>query len=264
MLTSFLLGGTCLLCWPSPGPADRLDRLDGRRRSRPRWSWNTRPAVAVCWGLPMAVAAITMGPGGAVAAGLLGSAWWRQWRARRRNQAELVAAAALAEAVRTMVADLRAGAHPATAAENAAADAPGPAADAMRAIALSARLGGDLGASSGRADGAALDRLSCAWALARRHGLPMAEVLDAVRRDVETGVRFARQIRARMAGPRASAAILAALPGVGIVLGEAMGAHPLAVLATTAAGHALLVIGCGLIWAGTAWSGRITGRAVRP
>jgi tight adherence protein B len=43
-----------------------------------------------------------------------------------------------------------------------------------------------------------------------------------------------------------------------------MGAHPLAVLATTAAGHALLVIGCGLIWAGTAWSGRITGRAVRP
>jgi tight adherence protein B len=90
----------------------------------------------------------------------------------------------------------------------------------------------------------------------------MAEILDAVRRDVVAGVRFARQSHARMAGPRASAVILALLPAVGVVLGEAMGAGPLHVLFSTSAGQVLLVVGCGLIWAGMAWSAKLTAPAV--
>jgi tight adherence protein B len=107
-----------------------------------------------------------------------------------------------------------------------------------------------------------LDQLATAWAMVARYGLPLADVLDAVRRDLDHRVRFAKQVHARMAGPRSAAMILAVLPGVGVLLGEMMGAHPLRVLAFTPAGQALLLLGIGLTCAGVAWSGRLTGRTV--
>jgi tight adherence protein B len=180
----------------------------------------------------------------------------------------LAAVDALTEALRSMVAELRAGAHPATAAESAAVDARPSAAQAMRSIAAAARLDGDieraLAASRAATPTTAtvLTQLSRAWTLASRHGLPLAEVLDAVRGDLETRVRFARQVVARMAGPRASAAILALLPTVGLALGEAMGAHPLHILTTTPTGQLLLLTGTTLACAGLTWSARITNQVV--
>jgi tight adherence protein B len=167
-----------------------------------------------------------------------------------------------------MVAELRAGAHPATAAESAAVDARPSAAQAMRSIAAAARLDGDiehaLAASRAATPTTAtvLTQLSRAWALAQRHGLPLADVLDAVRGDLETRVRFARQVIARMAGPRASATILALLPAIGLALGEAMGAHPLHILTTTPTGQLLLLTGITLACAGITWSARITNQVV--
>jgi tight adherence protein B len=67
-----------------------------------------------------------------------------------------------------------------------------------------------------------------------------------------------------MAGPRASAAVLAGLPAVGLLLGEAMGVQPLRVLSTTGTGQTLLVVGTGLLCAGVLWSARLTDRAVLP
>jgi tight adherence protein B len=90
----------------------------------------------------------------------------------------------------------------------------------------------------------------------------LASVLEAVQRDVESMVRLAKQTDARMAGPRASAGILAVLPMLGIVLGEAMGAHPLAVLSATSVGHLMLILGAALVLAGVVWSAALTGRVV--
>jgi tight adherence protein B len=73
-------------------------------------------------------------------------------------------------------------------------------------------------------------------------------------------VRFARQVLARMAGPRTSATVLAVLPALGVALGEAIGAHPLRLL--TGPGQMLLAFGVALLCAGVAWCGRLTGQVV--
>jgi tight adherence protein B len=56
--------------------------------------------------------------------------------------------------------------------------------------------------------------------------------------------------------------VLAALPVLGVLLGEGIGAGPWHVLTGTSSGLALLVLGTGLACAGILWSGRITAKAV--
>jgi tight adherence protein B len=207
---------------------------------------------------------LVAGPGGAAAAVLATVTAWRRWRARGELHRSLAAIDGLAEAIHSLVAGLRAGAHPADAAEAAATDARPEAAASMRAIAAAARLDGDvrlaLGAAGSQTLASALNRVSRAWALAQRHGLPLADILDAAGRDLEQRVRFARQVLARMAGPRTSATVLALLPALGVVLGEAVGARPLHML--TGSGQLLLAIGVALLCAGVAWCGRLTGQVV--
>ncbi|NIH78109.1 type II secretion system F family protein [Amycolatopsis viridis] len=196
---------------------------------------------------------------------LLGWAGWHRWRARRAAKTGLAMRRALAEALHAMVVDLRAGAPPALAAESAAADAAPPVADILEAVSGAARLGSDLAAALATVPTAdpllpARGRLVRAWVLSQRHGLPLADLLDAVRRDISAELRFTSQAEAAMAGPRASAAVLAALPGFGLLLGEGMGAHPVHILLATGGGNLLLLLGTGLVIAGGTWSARITRR----
>ncbi|GDY30740.1 type II secretion system F family protein [Gandjariella thermophila] len=268
---AFLALAGSVLVWPRGTASHRLRALrpepDGRRR-RPRRPGRLGGTLAVaCCG---ALGAALLGVGGGIAAGLLGATAVGRWRARAALRARLRATAAMASALGALVAELRAGAHPASAAERAAADAEPIAALAMNGIAAAARLGGDVAvALAGAAAtqpvlGWALTQVGTAWTVADRHGVPLAGVLDAVRRDLRQRVRFAKQVQARMAGPRASAAVLASLPVVGLLLGEAMGVRALHVLATTGVGQALLVVGTTLLCAGVLWSARLTDRAVLP
>jgi tight adherence protein B len=210
---------------------------------------------------------LVAGAGGVVAATLLAATARRQLRTRKENRRSLIAVDGLAEALRSFVASLRTGAHPATAAESAASDAHAEAATALRAVAAAARLDSDvtvaLGSARSSALAPALGRMATAWRLAQRHGLPLAEVLDAVRRDLEQRARFTRQVIARMTGPKSSALVLSLLPLLGIALGESIGASPLRVLTGTGLGQVLLVMGVTLLCAGVAWSSRITNRVVR-
>ncbi|MQA09162.1 MAG: hypothetical protein GEU98_11570 [Pseudonocardiaceae bacterium] len=259
--------GVALLGWPRPPSSGRIRKLVVTAIPVTGPALLRRPDA-----LLLALAAVAgwllLGPGGAVAAGLAaGTGWWR-WRARRALHSKLAAYDGLADALRALVLELRAGAHPADAAESVAVDAHPQAALPMRAIAGTARLGGDVGrALAGSAVtvpslSRALGQLVRTWLLVQRHGLPLADVLDAVRRELDERVRFANQVRARMAGPRASALVLALLPAVGVLLGEAMGAGPLRVLAATPSGQVLLAVGVALICAGVAWSARLTEQAV--
>ncbi|QUQ69707.1 type II secretion system protein F [Kutzneria sp. CA-103260] len=173
-------------------------------------------------------------------------------------------------ALGALVAELRVGAHPATAAERAAVDAEPLAARAMSTVANTARLGGDVDRALVRSASAepslagVLGQVGRAWRLAGRHGVPLAEVLDSVRRDLDQRLQFNRQVHARMAGPRASAAVLAVLPELGVLLGEAIDARPLHVLADTAVGQILLAAGALLICGGVLWSAKLTDHAVMP
>jgi tight adherence protein B len=241
-----LCTAAALLVWPAARSRIAVlmpDRPPRRSRLDPRW-------LLVFAALPVVA---LLGPAGTVGATFLTFAGWRQLQTRKRAKTELAAATALAEALRTTVAELRSGAPPATAAEAAAADAPPGAAATMQALATSARFGVELPRGAGAAG-----QVAKAWTLSRRHGLPLADLLDAVRRDVVANTRFSTRADANMAGPRASAAVLAFLPGIGVLLGEATGARPLHVLFGTSAGHVLLMLGSVLVLAGVTWTSRLT------
>jgi tight adherence protein B len=107
-----------------------------------------------------------------------------------------------------------------------------------------------------------LRRLAAAWAVAERHGIALADLVDAVRTDLDARARLAGQVKAQLAGPRSTAAVLAGLPPLGVLLGQGIGANPWRVLTDTSVGQILLVVGTALACAGVAWSGQITARAV--
>ncbi len=259
----FLLAGA-FMCWPSACGASRLRTLGLPAGFRgPHGELGVHSGACLV-AIAAVLAFVVLGPAGALVGALLGGSGWRRWRARSQARVRTAAAAGLADALRYLVAELRAGAHPAVAADSAASDAAPEAAAALRALAAGERFGGDIDSVLGRAGDdwpelrPALRQLGRGWALAQHHGLPLADVLDAVRRDLEVSQRFAAQVRAKMAGPRASAAVLACLPVLGIALGEAMGAAPVHMLSSSVAGQLLLVLGATLIWAGMAWSRRLT------
>ncbi|MCE0768347.1 secretion system protein [Pseudonocardia kujensis] len=210
------------------------------------------------------------GPAGA-AAGAAAAEVVRRRRARARARAGATTAATeLAEAVSRIVEELRSGAHPATALDGARADGP-LAAQALAPAAAAARLGDDVPAALRRAAGARADlvaaelrRLAGAWSLADRHGAPLADLLSGTLADLRWRLAFEARVRARLAGPRATAGVLTALPVLGLGLGHLLGADPLGVLRGSLLGQVLLVVGSGLLLAGLLWSDRIaTGPVTR-
>lgn len=258
--TVIVLLAAALCVWPTGVVRGRLGARGMPGPPLPAW-----PGVAlVVTGL---VGGLAAGIGGAVAALIVGGTvdWLR--RRRERSRARAAVAAGLVDALGLLVAELRAGAHPATAAAATSVEAHPGCADVFGAVSAAARLGADVPAvlrDSGVPElGPWLVRIADAWELAARHGIPLAELLEAVRTDLAHRVRFADDVVARLAGPRASAAVLAGLPLAGLALGQAIGADPLAVLAGAALGQVLLVAGTGLAALGVLWSARITSAAVQ-
>lgn len=105
--------------------------------------------------------------------------------------------------------------------------------------------------------------LLAAGRLAARTGAPLADVLDRVGAAMARDAESAGQRTAALAGPRATARLLAWLPASGVVLGFLLGADPLAVLLDGGAGTLLLVLGALLTAAGRAWNGRCVRAALR-
>lgn len=255
------------LCWPSATAARRVS--PGRVAVRPargaRLTALRRVTVPAC----ALGGALVAGVGGACSAAALAGLAKRFWRTRRRSRSRRERSAALAAGLRLVVGELRAGAHPATAADEARRDGSGVVASAFREIAATARLGGDVPAlleAGNRFDPDLRDplaRLARCWRLAERHGVALADLVDAVRRDLDDQAEFAGEVEAKMAGPRSTAAVLSGLPVLGLLLGEAVGAGPIAVLTGGVAGQALLVTGTGLICAGVLWTVRLTESVVR-
>ena len=170
---------------------------------------------------------------------------------RRRRQ--------LLDALRLLVADLESGADPARALEAAGDLCPdrpelaraaqrGPVGPGRRRRAAGQRRPPRPRAGVGVAVGASA-------------GAALAEVLARVAADLAALDEHRRGVTVAVAGPRASAALLAALPGLGLALGAAMGARPLHFLLDVPGGR--LVCGLGLLLdaAGLLWIRRILRRA---
>lgn len=104
---------------------------------------------------------------------------------------------------------------------------------------------------------------TAACALAGRTGAPLAEVIDIVVAGIAEAGDAEHLRRTALAGPRATARLLAWLPIGGIGLGVALGADPLATLLGGGVGGLCLVVGGALFLAGHRWVGVLVRRAER-
>jgi tight adherence protein B len=252
-----------VVCAPPPPAVARFAALwPAGRTSRIRWPNLVGPLLAGGLG-----GAVLAGVGGALAGALAALVVRQRQVVRRAARDRAAAAEQLAAAVARITDELRAGSHPAAAL--AGTDADGPLARSVLApAAVAARLGDGIvpalrrGGARRPEIGADVERIATAWALAERHGIPLADLLGRAHEDIRWRVRFAATVRAQLAGPRATAAVLTTLPLLGIGLGQLIGADPIGVLRGGPLGQVLLVIGVALLAAGSAWSERILGSAV--
>ncbi|SHN88920.1 tight adherence protein B [Geodermatophilus obscurus] len=263
MTGGLLLLAAALALWPGRAALRRERRRSLTRRAdaAPRPAAGV-PLPAVAATAAGAVAALLSTPLVAALAGGCAALAARAGLRRRAGAQEEARLAALVEALAALGAELRSGRsldEATRAAVTACADG-----DSGRALARAVRSPGD-GAreADGGELGQALGRVAAAARLSARTGCSLAAVVGAVEDDLRARSRHRLELRSATAGSRASAALLAGLPVLGLVMGGGVGADPWRVLTTTGTGQLLLVAGVGLEVAGLAWSARLVRRAVR-
>ncbi len=186
---------------------------------------------------------------------------------RRRSQRGAGEGRALEAGLDVLVGELRVGVHPVRAFDVAADETDGVVSAGMRAVAARARLGADVAGGLRAVAGSSeqpehWERLALCWQLASDHGLAIATLMRAAQRDIAERQRFSAKVASGLAGARATAAILAGLPLLGLLLGQLIGAQPLRFLFSGHAGGWFLMAGVGLTCGGLWWSDRITDRVV--
>ncbi|MDI3313522.1 MAG: type II secretion system F family protein [Mycobacterium sp.] len=255
-----LMLSLALVVWPGSS----RHRLIPPRPARPR----VPPVVAWCTAGCATVAAIALlSLPTVLAVGVVAVTATLRCRRRRHRRHAARESRALETALDVLVGELRAGAHPAHAFAVAADEAGGTVGMCFRTVAARARLGADVsvglrGVAATSALPAHWDRIAVYWQLACDHGLAISTLMRAAQRDITERQRFTMHVMARMAGARATAAILAGLPVAGVLLGQLIGAQPLRFLFGGGAGGWLLIAGLTLACGGLLWSDRITDRVV--
>nr|WP_202528229.1 type II secretion system F family protein [Streptomyces sp. SID486] len=183
----------------------------------------------------------------------------RQARSDRERRADAVIALCGA-----LAGEVRAGCQPGAALLRAARDS-GGLGDAQAAVVAAARFGGDVPgalAAVARQPGAqGLLGLAACWRVAVDQGAGLATGLDRLEGALRAERDQRGDLRAQLAGARATAVLLAALPALGLLLGAAMGADPLRVLLHTGAGFGCLAVGAVFEAAGMWWAARIVQKA---
>ncbi|MEU8031091.1 type II secretion system F family protein, partial [Streptomyces sp. NPDC049099] len=99
--------------------------------------------------------------------------------------------------------------------------------------------------------------LAACWRVAVDQGAGLAQGLDRLDAALRAERDQSADLRAQLAGARATAVLLAVLPALGLLLGTAMGADPLRVLLHTGAGLGCLATGSAFEAAGLWWAVRI-------
>jgi tight adherence protein B len=206
--------------------------------------------------------------------GALVSALRSRWEDRQRRE---LLRAATREACDVLVSELHAGQSATRALEQAATVLP-----ALAPVAAVSRMGGDTSAAlraaadtggpvglAGGAQMAAIDgprflaRLAAAWAVAEMSGAGLTVVLRRVAWSLRVEEEVRREVANQLAGPRASARILAALPLMGWALGSAAGFDPLGFLLGSPAGWACATAAVALSVTGLVWVERLAASAER-
>jgi tight adherence protein B len=264
MSAALLSAALAVLLWPGPASVRRwrMSAVMGGATGDPssRWSRPSLPVLAAVGGA--AVVAVASTPLVAVLATASAFAGTRAWTTARARAADERRLRSLADGLGALAADLRGGRALETAARTAGTACGDD--EVGRALGRAVRAPDTDPPARGSTPVAdALARVSAAVVLSRRTGCSLAAVVSAVEDDVRARHRHRLELRSATAGPRASAALLAGLPVLGLAMGSGVGADPWRVLTTTATGQVLLVVGATLEVAGLAWSRRLIDRAAR-
>lgn len=202
------------------------------------------------------------------------ASWFAVSAARSRLVDRMLAG--MVDAVAGLAAELRAGQSPAAALEAAVRCSRDPViAGVFEEAATTAGAGGSVapifrcwppGAASAGATSVwhSLQAVAAGWSVSERTGAALGTVLDRVEHDLREVLRRRRVTATHLAGPRATAVLLAVLPVVGIALGSAMGSHPLSVLLSTSFGLVCLLAGALLEVVGAVWTAWLVRSAARP
>lgn len=187
----------------------------------------------------------------------------RRWLRREAGRRAAAAReAAVLELCTSVAAELRAGQQPQAALLSVGVHGLG---SHGAAVLAAARFGGDLPRVLRRAaqlEGAhGLGGVAACWQVAAEGGAGLAEGLERVAGALRMERDQHEDVRAQLAGPRATASILALLPLLGLLLGTAMGAEPLEVLLHSSVGWGLLGAAVALECVGLAWVSWIVRRA---
>jgi len=185
----------------------------------------------------------------AAAAGLAGTALWRQRRARAEANRTTVR---VLETCEQLAGELGIGQPPGPALARAAVAWP-----VLDPVARAAAVGADvpdawreIAARPGAAD---LRHLAAAWQVSHRTGQGLAEAVDRVADRLRAGQATRRVVRGELASARATARLVAGLPVVALLMGSGAGGDPLGFLLGHPVGLACLAGGLGFGAAGLAW-----------
>jgi tight adherence protein B len=172
------------------------------------------------------------------------------------------------EACAALAAELRSGRAAAPALDAAALVSAGPLRSILQAGSAAARFGGDvpaalLDAPAGRATAVPeLPRgLAACWQVCAGTGSGLAAAVERLEEGLRAREVARRAVDAELAGPRATAGLLALLPLGGIGLAAALGAGPVHVLLHTPAGNVCLLAGVARDLTGVVWTRALARRA---
>ena len=106
--------------------------------------------------------------------------------------------------------------------------------------------------------------LAACWRIGSERGGTLAAVLDGLAAALRDEEAQRQDVSVQLAGPRATARLLAALPLLGLAMASALGAHPIPFLFGTLPGLACLITGTTLNLTGLYWTHHLAQSAESP
>lgn len=197
-----------------------------------------------------------------------GARAWRSWTqgrnrvgfgpaSRRRRAHERMR---VVQALGALSAELQAGQPPVAALSSAGGDP-----SVWPATLAAVHLGEDVSVALA-ADAAlhpVLNHLAACWRVAADSGSGLAPAVTQLAASARSSEDVRVHLEAELAGPRATARMLAGLPFVGLGFGMMLGADPITWLLTSPFGFACLAAGLALTALGSWWTGRIAASVER-
>ncbi|WP_295122698.1 type II secretion system F family protein [uncultured Leifsonia sp.] len=105
--------------------------------------------------------------------------------------------------------------------------------------------------------------IAAVWSVAEHAGAPLSPALRGAAASLRDRAETVRDVRTSLAGPRATARLMAWLPAVGVGMAYAIGVDVVGALVGSPLGWGAGVAGLSLMAAGRAWTARLVGEASR-